>query len=209
MINYPNESDYWEVLNQNLVKAIFAAHLKMSSLTIKLEVLKNEKFPNIRTTTVTLTDKQQLFGKWNFAINSYPVNHKGENVLDIDIEYTYYYEGVSNSEYIDYEKIRDRLTQLLTEYPDNTDSWEEINEQIAQVIFAENPALSSLNLTLNILPNQRYPYLRSNSTMLNRCLIPQFNTSPPAPLLEERGDNRRGKSRDSGVGENENYFGRR
>lgn len=182
LLNYPNESDYWEVLNQNLVKDIFASHPQMSSMTIKLEVLPNEKSPNSRTTTVTVTNKTQLFGKWNFAINNHPIKHKGENILDIDVEYTYYYEGASNSEYIDFLKIRSRITQLLSQYPNTTDSWEEINQNIAKIIFNENPALSSLNLTLKILPNQQYPYLRANSTMLNRCLVPSLEDQPLTSL---------------------------
>lgn len=171
LTTYPNEWDFWEILNQKLVKAVFYSHPVMSSLTIKLEVLPNDKLPNIRTTTVTLTDKQQLFGKWNFAINDHPVSHKGNHLLDIDVEYTYYYESVNNSEYIDYKKIRARITEFLAEYPENTDSWDMVNENLAKVIFEENPALSSLNLTLKMLPDSRYPYLRATSTMLNRCLI--------------------------------------
>lgn len=168
--NYPDEWDFWEVLNQKLVKAIFASHPVMSYITIKLEVLPTEKFPNIRTTTVTLTDKQQLFGNWDFAINDHPIEHKGKNILDIDAEYTYYYEGVQNSEYIDYKKVRARIIQFLAEYPQNNDSWDVVNENLAKVIFEENQALSTLNLTLKIQPNYSYPYWRSTSTMLNRCL---------------------------------------
>jgi len=177
LTNYPNESDFWEILNQKLVRTVFTSHPIMSSITIKLEVLPTEKFPNIRTTTVTLTEKMQLFGKWNFAINAHPVNHKGNNILDIDVEYTYYYESFHNSEYIDYKKVRARITQFLAEYPENNDSWDMVNENLAKVIFEENPALSTLNLTLKILPDSRYPYLRATSTMLKRCLTNSGNRS--------------------------------
>lgn len=53
--NYPNETDYWEILNKNLVKFILDKYIEMSSLKIEMGVLPSLNEPFFRSSIVRST----------------------------------------------------------------------------------------------------------------------------------------------------------
>ena len=56
---YPNETDYWEIMNRNLAESIFADHPQMSALKVKLDIAKNSgEEPYARHSIVSLTRDQ-------------------------------------------------------------------------------------------------------------------------------------------------------
>ncbi|ANV83884.1 hypothetical protein AWQ21_05500 [Picosynechococcus sp. PCC 7003] len=56
---YPNETDYWEIVNRHLTELIFANHPQMSALKIKIDIAKGSKAePYARHSVVSLTRDQ-------------------------------------------------------------------------------------------------------------------------------------------------------
>ncbi|WP_030006238.1 hypothetical protein [Picosynechococcus sp. NKBG042902] len=56
---YPNETDYWEIMNRNLAESIFADHPQMSALKVKLDIAKSSgEEPYSRHSVVSLTRDQ-------------------------------------------------------------------------------------------------------------------------------------------------------
>jgi hypothetical protein len=58
LINYPNESDYWEIVNKNLVKHLLNKYPQISSLNTELAVMPTPKAPFSRSSTVRSTRPQ-------------------------------------------------------------------------------------------------------------------------------------------------------
>ncbi|GAB1543333.1 hypothetical protein NUACC21_60070 [Scytonema sp. NUACC21] len=57
--NYPNETDYWEIINKELAKILLVKYPQLSSITLKLHVKPDVKVTRPRSSTVTLTRYQQ------------------------------------------------------------------------------------------------------------------------------------------------------
>lgn len=167
LTHYPNEDDYWEVINRNLTEATLRKNPSLSSLTIKLEVLPGANFPYTRATTVTYTAEGQCSEAWSFFSTDNPVDHQGRQAVNIYAEYTYK-PGLHRSQYPDFEPIQTDVADLLIHYPDPFDSWETVNRQLAEAILAEYPTIANLRLSLQALPTQELPYAYSTSVMLTQ-----------------------------------------
>ncbi|MGB7712493.1 MAG: hypothetical protein WBL95_23670 [Microcoleus sp.] len=50
----------------------------------------------------------------------------------------------------------------MANYPNETDFWEIVNQKLTQKVLAENPALDSLQIGLDLLPTNKLPYGRAS-----------------------------------------------
>jgi sugar lactone lactonase YvrE len=165
LVNYPNETDFWEIVNKNLTEKVLADNPTISSLTVNLDVLPTNRLPYERSSTVTRTQDGKLGEAWNFKIPNYSIAHQGLNNLNIDVKYQYK-PGIRQDEYPDYVPISTSIDNFLTNYPNETDFWEIINKSLTQQVLAQNPALDSLQINLEVLPTNRLPYNRASIVSL-------------------------------------------
>lgn len=54
------------------------------------------------------------------------------------------------------------IDNFLANYPNETDVWEVLNQNLTQKVLAENPALDSLQIGLDLLPTNKLPYERGS-----------------------------------------------
>ncbi len=59
LVNYPNETDFWEIINKELAKMLLVKYPQISSITLKIHVQPDVKVTRPRSSTVTLTRYQQ------------------------------------------------------------------------------------------------------------------------------------------------------
>lgn len=161
LVNYPNETDFWEIVNKNLTEKVLAENPAISSVTVKLDVLPTNRLPYDRSSTVTRTTDGKLGEAWDFKIPNYSIDHQGLNNLNIDVKYQYK-PGITQEEYPDFVPIYKTIDNFLTTYPNETDFWEILNKSLTQKLLAENPALDSLQIGIEVLPTSRLPYDRAS-----------------------------------------------
>jgi len=165
LVNYPNETDFWEIVNKNLTEKVLADNPTISSLTVNLDVLPTNRLPYERSSTVTRTQDGKLGEAWDFKIPNYSIAHQGLNNLNIDVKYQYK-PGITQDEYPDFVPISTSIDNFLTNYPNETDFWEILNKSLTQQVLAQNPALDSLEIGLEVLPTNRLPYNRASIVSL-------------------------------------------
>ncbi len=56
--NYPNQTDYWEILNKNLVQSLLEQYPQMSSLRVELDIMPTLQEPFRRSSIVKSTRPQ-------------------------------------------------------------------------------------------------------------------------------------------------------
>ncbi|MEG3989179.1 NHL repeat-containing protein [Microcoleus sp. S28C3] len=161
LVNYPNETDFWEIVNKNLTEKVLSDNPAISSVTVNLDVLPTNQLPYERSSTVTRTQDGQLGEAWDFKLPNYSIDHQGLNNLNIDVKYQYK-PGITQDEYPDFVPIYKSIDNFLTNYPNETDFWEILNKSLTQKLLAENPALDSLQINLEVLPTNRLPYDRAS-----------------------------------------------
>jgi len=165
LVNYPNETDFWEIVNKNLTEKVLAENPAISSVTVNLDVLPTNRLPYERSSTVTRTQDGKLGEAWNFKIPNYSIAHQGLNNLNIDVKYQYK-PGITQDEYPDFVPVYTSIDNFLTNYPNETDFWEILNKSLTQQVLAQNPALDSLQINLEVLPTNRLPYNRASIVSL-------------------------------------------
>ena len=165
LVNYPNETDFWEIVNKNLTEKVLADNPAISSETVKLDILPTNRLPYERSSTVTRTQDGKLGEAWDFKIPNYSIAHQGLNNLNIDVKYQYK-PGITQDEYPDFVPIYTSIDNFLTNYPNETDFWEILNKSLTQQVLAQNPALDSLQIGLEVLPTNRLPYNRASIVSL-------------------------------------------
>lgn len=137
--HYPNENDYWEVINRELAKTILRDHPELSSISITLEILPTERFPYNRASIVTQSRTGENMEEWRFTARV-PIQVQGDD-LNYEVEYLYR-NGITNAEYPDFVPISDRTTQLLMAALTKGESWEYANQDIATSILQKYPVLA-------------------------------------------------------------------
>jgi len=165
LINYPNETDFWEIVNKNLTQKVLNDNPVMSDVTIELEVLPNNRNTTNPTSTVFRSRSGQLQESFNLSLPSYPIKHQGLNKLDVDVNLQYK-QGITPGEYPNLVPIYQRIDNFFTNYPNETDFWEIVNKNLSKTILDENPAVAAVDIDLNVLPNIQLPY--SLTSKVNR-----------------------------------------
>jgi hypothetical protein len=161
LANYPNETDFWEIVNKNLTEKVLVENPALDSVTVKLDVLPTNRLPYDRSSTVTRTADGKLGEAWNFQFANYSIDHQGLNNLNIDVKYQYK-QGIAGNEYPDFVPIYSSIDKFLTDYPNETDFWEIVNKNLTQKVLAENPVLDALQIGIEVLPTNRLPFDRAS-----------------------------------------------
>src|SRR4028119_1456393 len=165
LVNYPNETDLWEIVNKKLTEKVLDENPVLTDISIQIEDLPTDRLPYDRTSTVFRSRSGQLKEDGNFSLKDYAINHQGVNNINIDIGYQYQPE-ITPNEYPDFRQIYNSVDNFLTKYPNETDFWEILNKSLTQQVLAQNPALDSLQIGLEVLPTNRLPYNRASIVSL-------------------------------------------
>lgn len=140
LTRYPNEDDYWEVVNRELAKTLLRTNPDLASVSITLEVLPTEHIPYDRASIVTQSRSGLNLQEWRFTTRV-PVQVQGSD-LSYEVEYLYR-DGITNTEYPDFVPISNRTAQLLMAAMTQGEPWEYTNQTIAESILHKYPALDS------------------------------------------------------------------
>jgi hypothetical protein len=167
LINYPNNMDYWEIVNRKLTSAILQAHPSLASVTVSLKVLPNQREPYTRSTTVTRTSDGKILESWSFLTAQVIVPQDGGHKLNITTQYLYR-NGITNSEYPDFIPICHRIAQFLQSYPSDTASWEKVNRDLVTMVLREYPMMKSFTSRLEVMPTKSDPYRYFTTLTLNK-----------------------------------------
>jgi|GEM_PF-3382014 len=165
LVEYPNEDDYWEVVNCRLTETILQEHSEMRSLTISLEVLPRDTVLYIGISTVTATEHEPLIELWQFSSVNIPMHHQRREQVNLSAQYRYQ-QGITNREYPDFVPIYQQMVNLLTTYSHSADSWEVVNWKLAAAILAENANLMNVTVKLEATPTLDRPYPCSTAVSL-------------------------------------------
>jgi hypothetical protein len=182
LVDYPNETDFWEILNKNLVTDLltkpiptaFGFDYKLAdvvdNLIVDIDVLPGSSGINIpRSSTVTGTpvnSKVQLDESWDFAFKNYQIQHQGGATIDLDVSYDYK-DGIGKTdpfEYPEFTQIYNYIDKYLVNYPNETDFWEILNKNLVNDLLTQPiptafgfdyklaDAVDNLTVKIDVLP---------------------------------------------------------
>ncbi len=155
LVNYPNETDFWEILNKNLVTSLISESIPtafgteyewdevVDSVTVDIDVQPGSSNINIpRSSTVTGIVEEEVIDldeSWSFAFEDYAIEHRGEAVIDLTVSYDYI-DGIGIDdpfEYPEFIQIYNFIDEYLVNYPNETDFWEILNKNLVTSLLTE------------------------------------------------------------------------
>ena len=154
LVSYPNEDDFWEILNKNLVTdllsnpipTVFGFDYQLSdvvdSLTVDIAVAPGSSdifVPRTSTVTGIPGDEIDLFESWSFGFEDYAIEHQGQSQIDLTVSYDYV-KGIGEEdpfEYPEFLQVYNHIDDFLTSYPNETDFWEILNKNLVTDLLSE------------------------------------------------------------------------
>ncbi|MEO1402089.1 MAG: hypothetical protein AAFV72_12695 [Cyanobacteria bacterium J06635_1] len=154
LTDYPNETDFWEILNKNLVTELLSEPIPtvfgfdyelaevLDELTVNIDVQPGSSdidVPRSSTVTGTPGDKIDLDESWRFAFEDYNIEHQGQSIIDLLVSYDYI-DGIGVNdpfEYPEFLQIFNFIETFLTDYPNETDFWEILNKNLVTDLLSE------------------------------------------------------------------------
>jgi hypothetical protein len=157
LTSYPNETDFWEIVNKNLTQKVLSENPLLSSLTVKLDVLPSTQSPYTLSSITTRTPNGGLGESVNLNLTNYAIEHQGINNINVGVKYQYR-QGIAANQYRDVNQVYNSIDTFLKNYPNETDFFEIVNSNLTQRVLADNPLLDSLQIELEVLPTKNFPY---------------------------------------------------
>jgi hypothetical protein len=161
---YPNETDFWEILNKNLVSDLLTQSIPtafgieyqladvVDSLTVEIAVLQGSSdIPVPRSSIVTGLPNVELINDvpqsnvveldegWKFKFDDYAIEHQGNAIIDLSVSYDYI-DGIginAPSEYPEFTQIYNYIDNYLKTYPNETDSWAILSQNLVSALLTK------------------------------------------------------------------------
>src|ERR1044072_10803 len=148
--------------------------LLASLLTVHSPALAPTPTKSIRktaTTTQTAARKQsngRVSEEFSFVLKDFKIDHQGErNNLNISISYRYV-PHITKPQYPDFRLLAKDVETLLTNYPNEDDYWEIVNERSTCSWLTNFPALASGPGETRVDRSRPVPYTRASRVTRDR-----------------------------------------
>jgi len=145
--SYPNETDYWEVLNKNLASNLATTTISKSFGTNGSDIYMPNSVSELSTTVavrsgssdvhypryskVTIEPFNDGLEAFSFGLPEYKVEHLGGNTIDVSIEYNYRPATDQYAQtYFEFSQVAHYIEDFFITYPNETDSWEVVNDRL-------------------------------------------------------------------------------
>jgi archaellin len=152
---YPNETDFWEILNKNLVTdlltkpipTVFGFDYQLASvidaLTVEIDVQAGSSTIAVPRSSIVTGMPQEgavnLAEGWQFKFEDYAIAHQGSSIIDITVSYDYV-NGIGTDdpfEYPEFLQIYNYIDNFLKNYPNETDFWEILNKNLVTELLTQ------------------------------------------------------------------------
>ena len=153
-VTYPNETDYWEILNKNLSDQLATDTIDQSfgfagvdyrlsdsldELTTRLDVREGSgDVPYLRSTLVLNDFDNVVRERFSFVISDYEVEHQGDSTIDVILDY-HYRPGSAGylNPYFEFQQVANFVDNFFENYPNETDAWEVVHAALSEALTSQ------------------------------------------------------------------------
>ena len=130
LMNYPEEYDYWEIVNLSITQSLLEKHSQLDYITLELEILPRENIPYRCISTVTRWAQGNVEESWRFEVNDLLSQ---DSILNASVSYTYRTD-ILHPDFLD---IRTHLANYLNNLPAKHLPFEELEETLEQHLLED------------------------------------------------------------------------
>ena len=151
LLNYPNEEDFWEVMNCYLTEQILRLNSVLCEITITIAVHPNSEFPYYRSSTVTQTNCGSKCETWHFNFPFCFTDSIDKSLYapyKVNVDYIYATDS-SQFPYPDFMIIYRQIADLLI--TQGKETWSKTQHSLKNILLQENSTLRSVSIELERL----------------------------------------------------------
>ena len=130
LMHYPEEYDYWEIVNLAITQNLLEKHPQVEHITLELEIFPRDNIPHRCTSTVTRWAHGNVEESWRFEVNDLLSQNRTFNAA---VSYTYR-TGILHPDFLD---IRTQLADYLNNLPEESLSFEELEAMLEQHLLKD------------------------------------------------------------------------
>lgn len=143
---YPNEKDWWEEINKQLVIFLRSRYPSIRHIQSNLAVSPNEKIPFGRTSTVEI-DNQQLSESFEFKLPY--VDGLKDHFKQANLKISYnYVDDLKMLDHPDFRAIGSVVDQYVGKNLKDVNQWDAVDQQLEQVIKQRFPVIKTVKIEL-------------------------------------------------------------
>ncbi len=198
LVNYPNEDDFWEILNKNLTTELLTKPIANSSgstiklyevvdsISIQMDIKAGSsgiEFPRSSLIKGSVhNDQVELQESFSFKINGYKLDRQSDiSVIDLGINLNFK-EGIGDKKSLVYPNIKPieiAINNYLANNP-TEESWEILNKNLATKLLSEplvsssgneiklNELTDSLSIQIDIKPRNLFKKNQFKTTVYSQ-----------------------------------------
>lgn len=126
LISYPEEYDYWEIVNLTITQRLLETYPQLEYVTLKLDIIPRDRIHYYRRSTVTRWVHGDVHESWRFEVQELPIQGR---TLNAAINYSYKTDAAMYPDYLD---ICHQLTEYLSISSPEDMPLEQLEQTLAQ-----------------------------------------------------------------------------
>lgn len=143
---YPNETDWWEEMNKNLVVFLAQKYPDITDVKSNLDVTPSIKIPYDRTSLVEL-DNHNLKEGFGFKLHYVDGLKNFYNNASLDVSYTYV-EGLGMKDHPDFRTVGGLIDNYIAKNLKSADQWDTFKPNLIQYIKERFPVMKTLEIKI-------------------------------------------------------------
>lgn len=147
---FPNTTDFWEVMNKKLVHEITDEFPEIRRLTSQLSLAPDNSLSFPRRSTIFYEQgKEALTEYFGFTKLNYQICNVSFRSLDLNVAFQLK-DNPSSYDYPDYQWVDQAMEEFFQEHPISFSNWSEIKPRLEAFLLERFTTLSTLSVSVTI-----------------------------------------------------------
>lgn len=148
--SYEKPSDFWEIMNTNLINSILLAFPEIHSLKSKLTLAPDKTLSFQRQSTVKYERNAEAFKEsFNFTKTNYMICNQTFESLDLHVAFDIN-ENPKMFDYPDYQWIDQAMEEFFKETPISFSSWSSIKPLLENFLLERFQTLTAITVDITL-----------------------------------------------------------
>ncbi len=167
MDNYPNDTDFFEIVNRGVNAHLRSAFPELENLEVHFRI---EPRPGVSFVVLsgTLFENGQLREFYGFDLPGQATDHQNAGEFDLSVWFEYE-QNLEPNEIPNVLMVRLNVANFITNYPNNTDFFEIYSKNMAANLLDGFSNIANVNIRFDVPPNDvEVPFVFSSRVYYDR-----------------------------------------
>ena len=148
--SYPNQSDFWEVMNTKLVDSLIQKFPAINILRSKLSLAPDASLSFHRASIAEYDrQKENLHESFGFVKPHYAICNDTFRLLDLHVDFSLKSHPAAE-DYPDYQWVDRAMEEFFSKHRLSFSKWKDLKPQLEQFLLEKFPTLTAIDIQMTI-----------------------------------------------------------